>query len=100
MIDTLLHTTGILGKVKGVHHFAYPAIIFTFFERKEMLKFHQKRREKLRGMSGSFTPSPTDLDKAKQRFLAKGGVIRKLMIASDSVPNVWGDFVKSRIRTT
>jgi hypothetical protein len=66
----------------------------------EVLKFHQKRREELRAMSGSFTPSTTELERAKQKFLAKGGVIRKLMIASDSVPNVWGDFVKSRIRTT
>jgi len=66
----------------------------------ELLRFHQKRREELRAMSGSFTPSITELERAKHRFIAKGGVIRKLMIASDSVPNVWGDFVKSRIRTT
>lgn len=66
----------------------------------EMLQYHQKRREKLRNMSGDFRPSSSELEKAKQKFLAKGGVIRKLMIASDSVPNVWGDFVKSRVRTT
>ncbi len=65
----------------------------------EMLKFHQKRREELRAMGG-FSPNTTELEKARQKFIAKGGVIRKLMIASDSIPNVWGDFVKSRIRST
>ncbi|NQU63499.1 MAG: hypothetical protein HQ517_04340 [SAR324 cluster bacterium] len=66
----------------------------------ETLRYHQKRREKLRNLSGEFRPSTSDLEKAKQKFLAKGGVIRKLMIASNSVPNVWGDFVRSRVHTT
>ncbi len=66
----------------------------------EMLKFHQKRREELRGLSGSFRPSNDDLEKEKQEFLAKGGIIKKLIISRESVPNVWGDFVKSRIRAT
>jgi hypothetical protein len=64
----------------------------------EMLRFHQKRREELRALTGGFRPSNEDLEKEKQEFLAKGGVIRKLIISRESVPNVWGDFVKSRIR--
>ncbi len=66
----------------------------------EMLKFHQRRRETLRAMPGDFRPSLEDLEKEKQEFLSKGGIIKKLIIARDSVPNVWGDFVKSRIRAT
>lgn len=66
----------------------------------EVLKFHQKRRESLRALPGEFQPSLEDLEKEKQEFLAKGGIIKKLVINSDSVPNVWGDFVKSRLRAT
>lgn len=66
----------------------------------EVMKFHQKRREKLRAIPGDFRPSMEELEREKQEFLAKGGIIKKLVISSDSVPNVWGDFVKSRIRAT
>ncbi|MBU2648799.1 MAG: hypothetical protein ABIK68_03340 [bacterium] len=64
------------------------------------LKFHQKRREELRSIPGEFQPGLEELEKEKQKFIEKGGVIRRLVISSDSVPNVWGDFVKSRIRAT
>lgn len=66
----------------------------------DILKYHQRRREELRAIPGDFRPSEEDLERQKQEFLAKGGVIKKLVIARDSVPNVWGDFVKSRIRAT
>jgi len=66
----------------------------------ETLRFHQRRREELRSMSGDFRPTLEDLERQKQEFLAKGGVIKKLVISSESMPNVWGDFVKSRIRAT
>lgn len=66
----------------------------------EVLKYHQKRREELRSMTGEFKPTEEELERQKQAFLAQGGVIKKLFISSDSVPNVWGDFVKSRIRAT
>jgi len=61
-------------------------------------RYHQKRREKLRAITGEFEPSIDELELAKQSFFSDGGKVTKLQITKDSVPNVWGDFVKSRVR--
>jgi len=65
-----------------------------------IFQYHHRRKENLRAMKENFQPSREELEREKQRFLANGGVIKKLIIAKDSVPNVWGDFVRSRIRST
>jgi hypothetical protein len=61
--------------------------------------YHQQGRDGLRAMKGGFCPSREELELEKQRFLANGGVIKKLIIGKDSIPNVWGDFVKSKAKS-
>jgi hypothetical protein len=65
-----------------------------------VMQYHQQRRDSLRTMQGSFSPSKEELEREKQRFLANGGVIKKLIIGKDSIPSVWGDFVKSKTKSS
>ena len=59
-------------------------------------QYHQKRREVLRSVKGEFQPNTIDLENAKRQYFAQGGVITRLKVTRETVPAVWGDFVKSK----
>lgn len=63
-------------------------------------KYHQKRKEVLRSVKGDFQPNTVDLEHAKRQYFSQGGVITRLKVTKESVPAVWGDFVKSKVKMT
>ena len=66
----------------------------------DVYKVHQQRREQLRTLKGEFKPTKTELEKAKEKFFDNGGQVTTLKVTSETKPNVWGDFVKSRIKAS
>jgi|APSaa5957512622_1039677.scaffolds.fasta_scaffold103715_1 hypothetical protein len=59
-------------------------------------QYHQKRREVLRAVKGDFQPNTIDLEHAKRQYFAQGGVVTRLKVTRETIPAVWGDFVKSK----
>ena len=66
----------------------------------DVYTIHHQRREQLRTLKGEFKPSKTDLEMAKELYFNSGGTVKRLKVTSETRPNVWGDFVKSRIKAS
>jgi len=66
----------------------------------DAFKYHQKRREVLRSVKGDFQPNTIDLENAKMQYFSQGGVITRLKVTRETIPAVWGDFVKSKAKVS